>query len=115
MTGKDQLTLYEGVYLISSTLSEEARKKAMGRIESGITDHGGEVLNVINWGRRKLAYDIAGHREGWYFVLYFKAKPSAIDELWQEYHLNEDLIRFFTLKTDEVKETIEFPQLVETE
>ena len=62
---------------------------------------------------RRLAYQIENQREGHYFVVYFNLIPSAIEELWQEYHLNEDLIRFVTLRTDKVLEKIEFKVLEE--
>lgn len=105
--------LYEGMYVISATLSDDARHKALEKIQNGITSRGGEILKVHDQGRRRLAYDIDGHREGYYFILYFKVKPGAISELWQDYHLNEDLVRFITLRADKVLEKIEFKQLEE--
>lgn len=105
--------LYEGMYVISATLSDDARKKALEKIQNGITGHGGEILKVHDQGRKRLAYEIDGHREGYYYVIYFNSKPDAISELWQEYHLNEDLIRFITLRTEKVMEKIEFKSLEE--
>lgn len=105
--------LYEGMYIISSTLSDDARNKALQRIQTGITQRGGEVVKVHDQGRRRMAYEIEGHREGHYFVLYFNLKTSGIAELWQEYHLNEDLIRFITLRADKVMEKIEFKPIEE--
>ena len=105
--------LYEGMYVISATLSEEARQKALDKILSGITSHGGEIKKIHEQGRRRLAYDINGHREGYYYVVYFNAPTAAISELWHEYHLNEDLVRFITLKAEKVVEKIEFKPLVE--
>ncbi len=110
---ENKQNLYEGMYVISSTLSEEARKKALDRIEKGITDHGGEILKIHEQGRRRMAYAIDGHREGHYFLLYFNVEASAINEMWREYHLNEDLIRFITLRTDKVREKLEFKSLAE--
>jgi len=107
--------LYEGMYVIRATLSEDARAKALEKIQNGITQHGGEILKVHDQGRRRLAYEINGHREGYYYLLYFKVKPAAISELWQEYHLNEDLVRFITLTTDKVLEKIEFKALEQVE
>lgn len=103
--------LYEGMYVISATLSDDARNKALEKIQNGIVSRGGEILKIHDQGRRRLAYRIDGHREGHYFVVYFNLKPSGIAELWQEYHLNEDLIRFITLRTDNVMEKIEFKVL----
>lgn len=107
--------LYEGMYIISATLSNEARAKAFDKIQNGITSRGGEVLKVHQQGRRRLAYEVDGHREGYYFVVYFNCDTPAISDLWQEYHLNEDLIRFITLRTDKVMDKIEFKPLAEQE
>jgi small subunit ribosomal protein S6 len=103
--------LYEGMYIISATLSEEARGKALDRISKGITEKKGEVLKVHNQGKKRLAYEIDGHKEGYYFILYFDLPPTDINELWSEYHLNEDLLRFMTTRTENVLETIEFKSL----
>jgi small subunit ribosomal protein S6 len=105
--------LYEGMYVIKATLSEEARRKALDKIQLGITQHGGEIVKIHDQGRRRLAYQVEGHREGHYFIVYFNLVPSAINELWQDYHLNEDLVRFITLRTDKVLEKIEFKALEE--
>jgi len=100
--------LYEGMYVLNATLSDEARHKAIEKINKGITERKGEILKTHDQGRRRLAYQIDGHREGYYYLIYFNVVPSAIAEMWQEYHLNEDLIRFITLRADKVMEKIEF-------
>lgn len=110
---QDKQNLYEGMYIISATLSDDARNKALEKIKKGITDRGGEILKIHEQGRRRLAYEIDGHREGYYYLVYFNSKPASISELWQDYHLNEDLVRFVTLRTDKVMEKIEFKSLEE--
>ena len=62
-------------------------------------------------GRKKLAYEINRKKEGYYFLIYFKVLASAIDELWKEYYLHEDLMRFITVQADEVKENLDFKSL----
>lgn len=113
MSQENKQNLYEGMYIVKATLSEDARQKALDRIQNGITSRDGEIVKVHDQGRRRLAYEIGGHREGYYFLLYFNIKPSAIAELWQEYHLNEDLLRWTTLRAEKVLEKIEYKQLVE--
>lgn len=112
MSQKTQ-NLYEGMYVIKATLSDDARHKALDRIKNGITSRSGEVVKIHDQGRRRLAYEIDGHREGHYYIVYFNAPPEAISEMWQEYHLNEDLIRFITLRTDKVLDKIEFKSIEE--
>ena len=63
--------LYEGMYILSATLSDDARNKALDRIQNGITSRGGEILKIHAQGRKRLAYEIDGHREGYYYIIYF--------------------------------------------
>jgi small subunit ribosomal protein S6 len=108
---KQKTALYEGMYILSATLSDDSRKKAFDKILSAITEKGGNIEKIHEMGRKKLAYDIDGKREGFYYVLFFSAPTSIIQELWKEYHLHEDLIRFQTLKVEKVQDTLEFPPL----
>ena len=103
--------LYEGMYILSATLSEDSRKKAFDKITEGIVQKGGEIHKIHEQGRRKLAYSIDGKREGFYFVLYFTAPTQIILDLWKEYHLHEDLIRFITVRTEKVLESLDFKPL----
>jgi small subunit ribosomal protein S6 len=105
--------LYEGMYILSAHLTEDARIKAFEKIKKAITDKGGEILKIHDQGKRRLAYAIQQNREGYYYLMYFNVSPDAVAELWHEYHLNENLIRFMTLRTDEVLEEIKFKQLPE--
>ncbi len=105
--------LYEGMYILNATLSEDARQKALEKITSGIVETGGEIVKIHEQGRRRLAYEINGKREGYYYVIYFNAETSKIVDLWKEYHLNEDLIRFVTLRTEKVLDKIEFKMLAQ--
>jgi len=110
---ENKQNLYEGMYIISATLSDDARQKALEKIQEKITGRGGEIKKVHDLGRKRLAYDIDGHREGCYYLIYFNAEPEAIAELWYEYHLSEDLIRFMTKRTEQVVEKLEFKALAE--
>lgn len=103
--------LYEGMYIISSTLNDDARNKAMDKILEGITSQGGEILKNHDFGRRRLAYEINGHREGHYFVIYFNVGAEAIKKMKAEYRLMEDLIRHMISCPKHVMEKIEFKTL----
>ena len=105
--------LYEGMYILSASLSDEARHRALERITCGIEGTGGKIHKVHDQGRKKIAYEIRGAREGHYYLLYFSLPKTALAELWRDYHLNEDLLRFLMLKTDVVKEELVFKQLPE--
>lgn len=108
---KEETHLYEGMYILSATLSDDARQKALDKITSGISERGGEVHKIFDQGRKKLAYQIGKNREGHYYVLYFSSKGKSMSELWKDYHLNEDLVRFMTTTALAVPEKIEFKPL----
>jgi small subunit ribosomal protein S6 len=110
---KPRKHLYEGMYILNATLSDDARQKALEKITGGISERGGEIHKLHEQGRRKLTYEINGKREGYYYVIYFSAPSSSVTEMWKEYHLNEDLIRFVTLRTENVLEKIEFKPLLQ--
>jgi small subunit ribosomal protein S6 len=108
---KNRNGLYEGMYILSATLSDESRKKAFEKITDGIVQKGGEIHKIHEQGRRRLAYEIDGKREGFYYVLYFTVPTQTIVELWKDYQLHEDMIRFMTMRVEEVQETLEFKPL----
>ena len=108
---RKKLRLYEGMYILSSTLSEEARKKAFEKITNGITEKGGEISKLHDIGKKRLAYEVRGRREGYYYLIYFKLGSLQMKELWEEYPLYEDLLRYLTIKAESVKENLEFKSL----
>ena len=110
---KQRKNLYEGMYILSATLSEEARQKALEKITLGITSRQGEILKMFDQGRKKMAYEINGKREGYYYLLYFSVPTPVVTEMWREYHLNEDLLRFLNLRVEKVPEKIEFKPLLQ--
>lgn len=91
---------YESVIIIRPNLEE-------GEIEgivTGITDlinQNGEVTKVDKMGVKRLAYEISKCKEGYYIVIYFEAKEDVIVELERNYRINENIIKFITIKTDD--------------
>lgn len=105
--------LYEGMYILSATLSEEARQRALDKIVSGIAARQGDVHKVFEQGRKRFAYEMQGKREGYYYVLYFSMPSTALSDMSKECHLNEDLVRFMTLRAEAVPDKLEFKPLVQ--
>ncbi len=112
---KSRKNLYEGMYILSATLSEDARKRAVEKITSSIKHHAGEVHKIFDQGRKRLAYAIDGRREGYYFVIYYTAGSTSMPELRREDQLNEDLLRTMSLRVDVVPENLDFKSLATSE
>jgi small subunit ribosomal protein S6 len=85
---------YEIVYVIRPDLSEEERSAKVDRIHSLITDNGGEVGKVEDWGKRVLAYEIRHLTEGHYGITEFRLLPSAVVTIEGRLNIDEDLLRY---------------------
>jgi small subunit ribosomal protein S6 len=96
------LGTYEIVAVLRPDLDEEGLGAALARISQRITEHGGSVTSLERWGRRKLAYPVKKHRDGYYALLVFTLEATRNASLRQVLGLNEDLLRF-TLATHRAK------------
>jgi small subunit ribosomal protein S6 len=105
--------LYEGMYIVSALLNDDARNKTFEKIKDGITRRGGKILKEHDQGKRRLAYPIRSEKEGHYFLIYFDAPASSIKDMWQELRLNENLIRYCTQRAARVMDELKFKQLPE--
>ena len=96
---------YELVVVVSPEVGDEGFPVAVERVSQFIRDRGGEVKDVDQWGRRRLAYPIQRHTEGFYAVTHFSADPQAVRPLESSLDLAEDVLRHLVVKLEEVKET----------
>jgi len=104
---------YENLVIVKPTLTAEEIQNSISAIEEVITSNGGEIAATNAMGMRKLAYPIEKNERGYYHVIYSTIAPSAISEIERRFRLNEELIRFVTIKYDTNREVAAWNQLVE--
>ena len=71
------------------------------RLQQAITTLGGKVEKVVPHARRRLAYEVAHHREGHYGVVEFSLPPTQARELERTIRLTEDILRHLVVRRDE--------------
>ena len=91
---------YESVIIINPEF-DEATLKALEEKFTGLINENGKVEEVIDLGKRKLAYEIKKLNEGYYVVLKFEAKPELITELERVYRIADEVIKFIVVKEEE--------------
>jgi len=91
---------YETMYILRPQLEEEAVDAVVAKIGEHITKGGGEIEKTEKRGRKRLAYEVKDHRDGFYVLTNFKADPSSITELERLFKLNDDVIRHIVLKLE---------------
>lgn len=84
---------YETTVVLQPELTKEQIDAVLEKI-TAIINAGGEVENVDEWGKRKLAYEIdKKYTEGYYIVIEFKATPEVLRNLDHLYKINDEFIR----------------------
>ena len=104
---------YENLVIVKPTFTAEETQASIKAIEEVITSNGGEIATTDTMGMRKLAYPIDKNERGYFHVIYYTIAPSAITEIERRFRINEDLLRFVTIKYDTNREVIAFNKLVE--
>jgi small subunit ribosomal protein S6 len=95
-----QMNQYELIYIIQPELDSDATKAVDERVSQAIANNKGEITSSEMWGQRKLAYPIKKYFEGYYILHNVQMPPSAVTEVERMMRLNEDIIRFLVIRTD---------------
>ncbi len=91
---------YEVMYIIRPNIDDESRKALNERFSKILTDNGAEILEEKDWGKRRFAYEINDFRDGYYYIINFKAEPAAVQEFDRLAKINEDILRHLIVKED---------------
>ena len=91
---------YETVFIVTPVLSEAQVQEVADKFQGVITENGGQIVNMENWGLKKLAYPIQKKTTGFYFLVEFTGEGSIINTLETQYRRDERIIRFLTFKQD---------------
>ena len=95
------MPLYEHVFLARQDLAQAQVDALAENATKIITDQGGKVVKTETWGLKSLAYRIAKNRKAHYVMLDIDAPAAAVAELERQTGINEDVIRFLTIRVDE--------------
>ena len=97
----DELRVYETLYIIHPDVPEEEVETMARQLESLVTDGGGEVVKGEIWGKRRLAYKVNKHSDGYFVLLRFKGAPAVVQRIESHFRLAEGIIRHLLLHFDE--------------
>ncbi len=92
---------YEHVFLARQDLAQAQFYALAANATTIIESNGGKVSKTETWGLRTLAYKIAKNRKAHYVLLAFDAPGGVVAELERQTQINEDVLRYMTIKVDE--------------
>ena len=98
------MALYEHVFLARQDLAQaqvDTLTEEAGKI---IADNGGKVVETENWGLKSMAYKIQKNRKAHYVMMRLDTPPAAVAELERQTRINEDIVRYMTIRVDSHEE-----------
>ena len=92
---------YELALVVSAKLEDAARNDVVEKAKGFVTRYEGEITNVEEWGRKRLAYEIQHERDGYYYFIQFDAEPTAPAEIESHVRIMDHVLRFLIVRRDE--------------
>ena len=88
---------YETLYIVKPELKDSEIQKIADKFKKVVEDKGGKVNSAEKWEKRKLAYEIAGQKEGNYVMMLFDAEGDVPAELNRLMRISDDIMRHITI------------------
>jgi small subunit ribosomal protein S6 len=98
------MALYEHIFLARQDVSPTQVEEMTAALTAVITEGGGKVTKNEYWGLKSLSYRIKKNRKAHYTLLNIDAPHQAIAEMERQMGINEDILRFMTIRVDELEE-----------
>ena len=98
------MSLYEHIFLARQDVSSQQVEALIEQLKAVVEQHGGKIAKVEPWGLKSLTYRIRKNRKAHFTLLNLDAPPAAIAEVERQERINEDVLRFLTIKVDELEE-----------
>ena len=92
---------YELVFVLRPDIEDADIETVRDRTAKVMTDGGGNVLRIDDWGKRRLAYDIKNYGKGHFLLINFLGDAELIAELERTLRIDDSILRFLTVKVDE--------------
>ena len=96
------MSLYESTFIARHDMSTQQVEGLAETFSTIITDNGGNVTKTESWGLKTLAYRVKKNRKGHFVFFNIDAPPAALQEYERNLRLNEDILRYLTVRVDEL-------------
>ena len=92
---------YELAVVISAVIEDDAPTAVLDKCQALVKRFGGQIADVDEWGKKKLAYEIQKMTEGFYYFIHFEAESPAIAEIESRMRIMDGVIRYLCVRQDE--------------
>ncbi len=91
---------YELAVVVSAKIEDDARTETIEKVKALVERFGGQISEVDEWGKRRLAYEIQKMKEGYYYFVRFEADSTAPAEIESRIRIMDNVLRFLCVKQE---------------
>ncbi len=91
---------YELAVVVNAKIDDEARNAVVDKVKALIERFGGQITEVDDWGKKRLAYEIDKMNEGFYYFIRFAAEPTAPAEIEKRMRIADNVIRYLCVRNE---------------
>ena len=95
------MSKYELALVVSAKIEDDERAAVVEKAKDYIVRFGGTIVNVDDWGKKKLAYDVQKMSEAFYYFIQFDADTTVPEQLEGRVRIMDNVVRYLIVKRDE--------------
>ena len=92
---------YELAVVVSAKIEDEERAAVVEKVKALIERFGGNVTNVDEWGKKRLAYEVQKMKEAFYYFIQFEAESNVPASVEQDVRIMDNVLRYLVVRKDE--------------
>ena len=94
------MSKYELAVVVSAKLEDDARAEVIEKVKALVTRFGGNITDVDEWGKKRLAYEIQKMKEAYYYFIHFESEPTTPGEIEERIRIMDGVIRYLCVKQE---------------
>ena len=92
---------YELAVVVSAKIEDDERAATLEKAKALVVRFGGQITNVDDWGKRRLAYEVQKMKEAYYYFIQFDAESTVPAEIESRIRIMDNVIRYLCVRQDE--------------
>ena len=94
------MSKYELAVVVSAKLEDDARAEVIEKVKALVTRFGGNITDVDEWGKKRLAYEIQKMKEAYYYFIHFESETTTPGEIVERIRIMDGVIRYLCVKQE---------------
>ena len=94
------MSKYELAVVVSAKLEDDARAEVIEKVKALVTRFGGNITDVDEWGKKRLAYEIQKMKEAYYYFIHFESETTTPGEIEERIRIMDGVLRYLCVKQE---------------